>query len=189
MKTFETHCHGAQNAVDLISKNLPLISTRINSTWFPVENQINFLMNHSIEPSPFSWLVQFSGREDNHQTDLIPCVITVLINGCSSLPGTFEFIPVHVLRQADLGFIETKVYDTENILDHDVHDVIPAFDCVIDKYSDPISAKVIIKLFIQYKNDKGKIACRAEMPFDISYIIQGTNNLNWWPQNHKSLIY
>ena len=179
----------AGNALEIVNRYSPLVSIYANNAWFPYDDKLEIEVTHSLELNKNSWLIQFLARKNGAPQDSVPGLVTAVVNMPPDNSKTFEFVPVHVLSLEAGGFYEVKVFDTECFMEHEIHSVIPSFDCIIDTHSTPLSAKVIIKLFIQYKNDCGKIVARAEMPFHIGQIVLGINGLNWWPQNHKSLIY
>jgi hypothetical protein len=189
MKTFEMIVPSAQNGLEIIDRYSHLVSIFANNAWFPHDDNLEIKLTHSLELSPVSWLVQLSAHNQCTKNEIMPGLVTVIINTDSSHPNVFEFLPIHVIDTAKAGFYEVKIFDTETIIGHPVYGVIPAFDCIIEKHTRSVCANVIIKLFIQYLNNARKIISRVEMPLEVSSIIQGANGLNWWPQNYKSLIY
>lgn len=188
MKTLELNIFGMRSAIQVIEKHIKTLSIFMNSAWFPHDDHLILKMAHSVELSNYSWLVQFAGYHPNHRDELIPCLVTVVVNSNEDRTK-YEFRPVHVLSSAEAGSYEVKVFDTESIMGHFVHKVKPSFDCYIDLHSNPVSATVVFKFFIIYKNEAGKIVTSAEMPFSVEYIIQGTDHVRWMPANYKSLIY
>lgn len=188
MKTLEINIFGTGSIIEVIEKHMKLLSILMNSAWFPKDDSLIIKMTHSLELSEYSWLVQFACYNPNHKEEIVPCLITIVANANES-KTKYEFCPVHIMFSAEAGSYEVKVFDTENIMGHLVHKVKPSFDCYLDFHSEPVSAKIIFKFFIIYKNEFGKILVTAEMPFYVDYLIRGTDNMRWLPANDKSLIY
>lgn len=188
MKTLELNIFGMGSAVQVIEKHIRLLSIFMNSAWFSDDESLIMKMTHAVELSEYSWLVQFAGYHPNHRDELIPCLITVVVNA-NREKTKYQFCPVHLVSSAQAGSYEVKVYDTENMMGHFVHKVKPSFDCYIDLHSKPVSATIVFKFFIIYKNEFGKMVTNAEMPFFADYIIQGTDHVRWMPAQDKSLIY
>ncbi len=179
----------AHTGLEIIDRYSHLVSIFANNAWFPSDDNLEIKLTHSLELSPVSWLVQFLAHNQRSKDEVMPGLVTAIINTDALHPTVFEFLPIHVIDTAKAGFYEVKIFDTENIIGHSVYGVIPAFDCIVETHTRPVCANIVIKLFIQYLNDAGDIISRVEMPLEVSSIIQGTNGLNWWPQNYKSLIY
>ena len=172
---------GAKSAVEVINQYLFMISVSANKAWFEVEEEMDLTLNYSVELSPVSWLVQFTLNSPVVKTELVPCLVTALINTTSSLPGTFQFVPIHTVRKSELGFYDVRVIDTECMIEREVRNVVPSFDLYFDEEATPMTAKVVPKLMIDYEIVRGRPSPNVEMTLDISYIYQDPNGENWWP--------
>jgi hypothetical protein len=159
-----------------------LISAFANQAWFPHDGDLEIKVTQVLELSQrTSLLVQFTAHDPQNQDELLPCLVTALINRAPNQSDTFEFIPIHILGKAEAGFWEVRVFDTEAIMEDSVHSVTPAFDFFIDTHSRPLSAKVLVKFFVRYKKDNGQIATRFEMVLDIPYLLKDLNGPMWRP--------
>lgn len=181
MKTFEMNVPGAKNALEVIREYFHVVSVSANKAWFEVEEEMDLTLTYCVEFSPVSWVVQFMLNSPVAKTELVPCLVTALINTSSSLPGTFKFVPIHTVRKSQLGFYDVKVYDTECMIEREVKGVVPSFDLYFDEQAVPMVAKVVPKLLIDYEVVRGRPSPNVEMTLDISYIYQDPNGENWWP--------
>jgi hypothetical protein len=181
MKTFEMNVPGAKNALEVIEEYFHIVSVSANKAWFEVEEKMDLTLTSGVELSPVSWLVQFMLNSQVAKTELVPCLVTALINTTSKMPGIFQFVPIHIVRKSLLGFYDVKVYDTECMIERDVKGVVPSFDLYFDEQAIPMTAKVVLKFLINYEVIRDRPSPNVEMPFNVSYIFQDCNGENWWP--------
>jgi len=187
MKSFTVGLSGVESAVTIVERYSCVLSTFMNNAFFPHDEKLVMKMNHFIELSSHCWLMQFSAYHPSHKDELIPALVTVVVNA-NAAKTEYEFTPFYIMSTPEAGCYEIKVFETETIFDHLVHKVTPAFDCCIDNRSSPLSARIVFKFFIFYKNDpRGQIVTSAEMPFHVDYLIQDEDQLHWSPIRQEFL--
>jgi len=178
METFTINISGYTNPRELIQKHLPIVSQLVKNYWFANRQKLAISDFKCEEVGQYSWLVQFTIPNENCSYDLVPSIVTAVVNASPDYE-IYYFIPFNHVCMAKSALYESWILDTADKIGFEVVETVPSFDYLFEDREHSLII-VATKLFLLNGIGLRNATRTKDMPLRKFRLSKLENGLDWW---------